>query len=65
MIDWFAVIVICVNGGCAFWADTKTPYETKAECEKQVIEMSRYFEQNNTEPVLSVCLPIRFSGARV
>lgn len=60
MIDWLAIIVICNDGGCAFWADTKTPYETKMACEKQVVEMSRYFEENNIQPVLATCLPIKF-----
>lgn len=60
MIDWLAVIVICVNGECAFWADTKVPYETKAACEEQVVAMSRYFEENGAEPALATCLPIKF-----
>ena len=60
MIDWLAVIVICVNGECFFWADTKTPYSTKASCEAQVIEMSRYFRENGGELVIPTCLPIKF-----
>ena len=60
MIDWLAVIVICVKGECAFWADTTTPHETKAACEAQVVEMSRYFAENGAEPALATCLPIKF-----
>jgi hypothetical protein len=60
MIDWLAVIVICSNGECAFWADTKVPYETKAACEAKVVEMSRYFAENGVEPALGTCLPVRF-----
>lgn len=60
MIDWLAVIVICANGECAFWADSKTPYETKAQCEKKVVEMSEYFANNGVEPALGTCIPIRF-----
>jgi hypothetical protein len=60
VIDWLAIIVVCSNGHCAFWADTKTPYESKAACEKVVVEMSQYFTQNNAEPVMAGCLPIKF-----
>jgi hypothetical protein len=60
MIDWLAVIVICIQGECAFWADTKTPHQSKEACEQQVIEMSRYFTENKAEPVLATCLPIKF-----
>jgi hypothetical protein len=60
MIDWLAVIVICIQGECAFWADTKTPYESKQACEAKVVEMSKYFTDNNVEPVLATCLPIKF-----
>lgn len=60
MTDWLAVIVICVSGECAFWADTKTPYSSKSACESKVVEMSQYFLENNAEPVLAACLPIKF-----
>jgi hypothetical protein len=60
MIDWLAVIVICVGSECAFWADTKTPYTSKAACESKVVEMSQYFQQNGAQPVISACLPIKF-----
>jgi len=60
MIDWLAVIVICSAEECAFWADTKTPYESKAACEQRVAEMSRYFTKSEIEPALGTCLPIRF-----
>lgn len=60
MIDWLAVIVICAGGECRFWADTQTPYETRAACEKKVFEMSRYFAENGIEPALGTCLPIKF-----
>lgn len=60
MIDWLAVIVICVKGECAFWAETKTPYQSKEACTKVVVEMSHYFTENNAEPVLATCLPIKF-----
>jgi hypothetical protein len=60
MIDWLAVIVICANGECVFWADTKTPYSNKASCEAKIVEMSRYFEENGAQPVLAGCLPIKF-----
>ncbi len=60
MIDWLAVIVICVEGECAFWADTKTAYTSKAACESRVIEMEQYFKQNNVNPAVSACLPIKF-----
>jgi len=60
MIDWLAVLVICTNNECAFWADTKTPYETQEKCEQKVVEMSYYFAQNGIEPALGTCLPIKF-----
>lgn len=60
MIDWLAVIVICVESECAFWADVKTPYNSKASCEAKVVEMSKYFAENGVEPALATCLPIKF-----
>ena len=60
MIDWLAVIVICSAKECAFWADTKTVYESKEVCEQKVVEMSAYFANQGIEPALSVCLPLKF-----
>lgn len=61
MTDWLAVIVICASGECAFWADTKTPYQSEKACIAKVSEMSRYFAEQEVKPVLSVCLPIKFT----
>lgn len=61
MIDWLAVIVICAGGECAFWAETKVPYGSQKECEAKVFEMSRYFAAQEVKPLLSVCLPIKFT----
>jgi hypothetical protein len=61
MTDWLAIIVICAGSECAFWADTKTAYATKADCEQQVKIMTEYFLKNDIQPVISTCLPIRFT----
>ena len=61
MIDWLAVIVFCIGGECRFWADTKTPYETKEKCEAKVVEMYKYLQENDGNPAMGGCLPIRFT----
>lgn len=61
MTDWLAVIVICASGDCAFWADTKTAYATKEDCEEQVRTMTVYFAKNDVKPVMGACLPIKFT----
>jgi len=63
MVDWLAVIVICAGGDCAFWADTKTAYATKEDCEEQVRTMTVYFLKNDIQPVMGGCLPIKFTKA--
>jgi hypothetical protein len=61
MVDWLAVIVICASGDCAFWSETKVPYRSQKECEARVFEMSNYFREQDIKPVISVCLPIKFT----
>jgi len=60
MTDWLAIIVVCASGECAFWADLKTPYNSRESCQRQVVAMSKYFKENNAEPILATCLPIKF-----
>jgi len=65
MIEWLAIIVICKNGECAFWADTKTPYQYQGVCEAKVIAMSQYFQENGVEVALSGCIPVKFIRAEL
>jgi hypothetical protein len=61
MIDWLAVIVICTGGECAFWSDTQTAYESKADCERRIVDVSKMFVENGFKPAMAVCLPLKFA----
>jgi hypothetical protein len=63
MTEWLAVIVICMNGECAFWASTKEPIGTKQKCEAVVKQTSDYFEQNGIVVPLATCLSIKWMKA--
>lgn len=63
MTEWLAVIVVCLNGECAFWASTKEPIDSKQKCEAVVKETTQYFTQNGIETPLATCLPIKWIKA--
>lgn len=60
MIDFLAVVAFCVNQQCGFYADTTTPHQTKAKCEKRAEEMKEAIKQNGGHPLLTGCIPIKF-----
>lgn len=61
MIEFLAIIVICVNGECAFWADTKKPYQTQASCEKVIFSASDELNKQGYQTPLMGCIPIKWT----
>lgn len=61
MTDFLAVVVFCVSQQCGFYADTTTPYQNKAKCEKRAEEMKEAISNNGGSPILAGCIPIRFT----
>jgi hypothetical protein len=60
MTEWLAIIVICMNGECAFWADTQTPHQSKPECEQKVLAVADQMNKESIETPLMTCIPIRW-----
>jgi len=65
MVKFLAIIAFCVNGECAFWADTQTPYYHEKECQAAVVtQMHQLSLQGiNPETMLPGCIPIKFKEA--
>lgn len=60
MTEWLAVIVICLNGECAFWASVQEPIDTKQRCELLVEAATNMFNQEGIETPVAACLPIKW-----
>lgn len=60
MTEWLAVIVICLNGECAFWASAKEPIETKRKCEIVIEAVTAQLNRDGAETPLAACIPIRW-----
>jgi hypothetical protein len=63
MIEWLAIIVVCVSGKCGFLADTKTPYYSEPDCRKMVFAMAEEMSKRGVEVSLMSCIPIRWVKA--
>jgi hypothetical protein len=62
MIKFLAIIAFCVNGKCAFWVDSETPYYTEEECQMVVVKtMGEMVAQGlNPDEMLPACIPTKF-----
>jgi hypothetical protein len=65
MVEWLAILVICLNNECAFWADTKIPYATQEQCAAKVITMAQHFESKKIEVPLVTCIPLTFTKSQI
>ena len=63
MTEWLAVIVICLNGECAFWASAKEPIDSKKKCELIVEAVMFEFNKGGAETPLATCIPIKWIKA--
>jgi hypothetical protein len=63
MIKFLAIIAFCIEGQCAFWADTKTPYFTEEECQSAVVSQMYYMSTQGFDPegMVPGCIPTNFS----
>jgi hypothetical protein len=65
MVKFLAIIAFCLEGECAFWADTEAVYYTEEECEIAVVKQMHYMTINgfNPEDMLPGCIPTKFKEA--
>lgn len=63
MTDWLAIVAFCINGECSFWANTKEPIESKAECRRIALEVESVLKENGADQTIATCLPIKWIKA--
>jgi hypothetical protein len=63
MVKWLAIIAFCMEGQCAFWADTKKPYYTEEECQTAVVTQMYIMSVGGVDPegMVPGCIPTNFS----
>jgi hypothetical protein len=61
MTEWLAVILFCVNGTCAFWAENTKPFYSQQDCEKALLVMDKYLIENGATATIPGCIPLKFT----
>jgi hypothetical protein len=62
MIKFLAIIAFCIEGQCAFWAETDKPYYTEKECQEAVVTRMKLMNAQGLplESMLPACIPTKF-----